>query len=167
MTDGTSNFILTAGHCGAVGTPWAADQAGAETLGETVQDTFPGDGDFSLIATDGTAVEQPSEVDLGDGTTQAITAAAEAVVGENVTRSGSTTGVSDGQVQALDATVNYPEGTVTGLIQTNVCAEPGDSGGPLFDGESAIGLTSGGDGDCTVGGERPAFLDAATVNKEA
>jgi hypothetical protein len=151
VTDGTSNFILTAGHCGAVGTPWAADQNGEATLGSTVKDTFPGDGDFSLIATDGTAIEQPSEVDLGN-TTQAIAVAAEAVVGEAVVRSGSTTGVHDGEVQALNATVNYPEGTVTGLIQTNVCAEPGDSGGPLFDGDKAIGLTSGGDGDCTVGG---------------
>jgi streptogrisin B len=38
------------------------------------------------------------------------------------------------------------------LIQTNVCAEPGDSGGPLYDGTKAIGLTSGGSGDCTTGG---------------
>jgi hypothetical protein len=152
VTDGTSNFILTAGHCGAVGTPWAADQAGAQTLGSTVKDTFPGDGDFSLISTDGTAIDQPSQVDLGNGQVQAIAAPAEAVVGETVTRSGSTTGVHDGQVTALNATVNYAEGTVTGLIQTTVCAEPGDSGGPLFDGDAAIGLTSGGDGDCTVGG---------------
>jgi streptogrisin B len=38
------------------------------------------------------------------------------------------------------------------LIQTNVCAEPGDSGGPLYDGTKALGLTSGGSGDCTSGG---------------
>ena len=33
-----------------------------------------------------------------------------------------------------------------------VCAEPGDSGGPLFDGTKAIGLTSGGSGNCSGGG---------------
>ena len=38
------------------------------------------------------------------------------------------------------------------MIRTNVCAEPGDSGGPLFSGSTAIGLTSGGSGDCTSGG---------------
>ena len=38
------------------------------------------------------------------------------------------------------------------LIQTNVCAEPGDSGGPLYDGTKALGLTSGGSGDCSTGG---------------
>ena len=40
----------------------------------------------------------------------------------------------------------------SGLIQTNVCAEPGDSGGPLYDGTQALGLTSGGSGDCSTGG---------------
>ena len=53
---------------------------------------------------------------------------------------------------AVNATVHYPQGTVTGLIQTTVCAEPGDSGGSLFDGTAAVGLTSGGSGDCTTGG---------------
>ncbi|MFD0852080.1 S1 family peptidase, partial [Actinomadura adrarensis] len=67
-------------------------------------------------------------------------------------RSGSTTGVSTGEVTAVDATVNFPEGTVTGMIQTTVCAEPGDSGGPLFSGTTALGLTSGGSGNCDIGG---------------
>ena len=59
-----------------------------------------------------------------------------------------------GTVQALNVTVNYgSEGIVYGLIQTNVCAEPGDSGGSLFDGSAAIGLTSGGSGNCTSGGQ--------------
>ncbi|MRT44577.1 S1 family peptidase, partial [Xylella fastidiosa subsp. multiplex] len=35
---------------------------------------------------------------------------------------------------------------------TNVCAEPGDSGGPLFSDGIALGVTSGGSGDCTSGG---------------
>ena len=33
-----------------------------------------------------------------------------------------------------------------------MCAQPGDSGGPLFAGTAALGLTSGGSGNCTVGG---------------
>ena len=71
-----------------------------------------------------------------------------------MTRSGCTTQVHDGTVTGLDATVNYGNGDiVNGLIQTDVCAEPGDSGGSLFDGDTALGLTSGGSGDCTSGGE--------------
>jgi streptogrisin C len=34
-----------------------------------------------------------------------------------------------------------------------VCAEGGDSGGPWLSGDQAQGVTSGGSGDCTVGGE--------------
>jgi hypothetical protein len=55
-------------------------------------------------------------------------------------------------VQALDVSVHYAEGTVNGMIQTNVCAEAGDSGGPLYDKTKALGLTSGGSGNCLVGG---------------
>jgi streptogrisin D len=94
-----------------------------------------------------------SSVDLYNDGSQPITGAADAFVGEQVTRSGSTSHVHSGSVQATDATVNYAEGTVFGLIQTDVCAEGGDSGGALFDGTAAIGLTSGASGDCTSGGQ--------------
>ena len=80
------------------------------------------------------------------------TRAAKAFVGENVTRDGSTTGIHTGKVTALNVTVHYQGGTVRGMIQTTVCAEPGDSGGPLYDGSKALGLTSGGSGDCKKGG---------------
>jgi streptogrisin D len=48
--------------------------------------------------------------------------------------------------------VNYAQGTVTGLIRTNICAQPGDSGGSLYAGSAALGLTSGGSGNCSSGG---------------
>jgi streptogrisin D len=65
----------------------------------------------------------------------------------------------------VNASVTYQEGTVDGLIDTNVCAEPGDSGGSLSDGSTALGLPSGGSGDCGSGGETffqpvPAALSA-------
>ncbi|MEU8689870.1 S1 family peptidase [Streptomyces sp. NPDC048665] len=143
-------YFLTAGHCGNDVKDWS-DQQGGQTIATTEQSTFPGN-DYSIAKyTDNT--DHPSEVDLYNGSTQKITKAADAVVGEKVQRSGSTTQVHDGTVQALNASINYQEGTVSGLIQTDVCAEPGDSGGALFDGESALGLTSGGSGDCTNGGQ--------------
>jgi streptogrisin B len=78
---------------------------------------------------------------------------ANAFVGESVKRTGSTTGTHSGTVTALNVTVHYAGGgTVRGMIQTNVCAEPGDSGGPLYDGTKALGLTSGGSGNCRSGG---------------
>ncbi|WHM40360.1 S1 family peptidase [Streptomyces sp. BPTC-684] len=150
--DGQPGFI-TAGHCGVAAKRWSLSANGAPAA--TVQKaTFPGNGDFSLLTYDDAATEAPSAVDTGAGKLVEITGAADASVGERVLRMGSTTGLHDGKVTGLDATVNYPEGTVTGLIRTDVCAEPGDSGGSLFTADgSAVGLTSGGSGNCTAGGE--------------
>ncbi|MFJ1750004.1 S1 family peptidase [Streptomyces sp. NPDC088116] len=162
--DGAPGF-LTAGHCGVAAEAWSDAQDGEPVA--TVQDaTFPGAGDFALATYDDAATEATSTVNTGDGQVVEITAAAEATVGQDVIRMGSTTGLNDGAVTGLDATVNYAEGTVTGLIQTDVCAEPGDSGGPLFTADgSAIGLTSGGSGDCTAGGET--FFQPVTTALEA
>jgi streptogrisin D len=147
---GQQDFFLTAGHCGNEVQEWTSDEQGAEAAGTTVQSSFPGN-DFALVeSAQGAAGE--SAVNLYNGESQEITEAAEAVVGQRVVRSGSTTGVADGNVTATGATVNFAEGTVTGMIQTTVCAEPGDSGGPLFAGTAALGLTSGGSGDCQTGG---------------
>ena len=148
--DGRPGF-LTAGHCTAAGRQFSL-AANGRPAATVVESTFPGNGDFALLTYNNRNTDAPSEVDTGDGTVQ-IRRAAEARVGRQVQRMGSTTGLRSGRVTGLNATVNYPEGAVTGLIQTTVCAEGGDSGGPLFtrNGE-AIGLTSGGSGDCRSGG---------------
>ncbi|WP_406389035.1 S1 family peptidase [Streptomyces sp. NBC_00887] len=144
-------YFLTAGHCTEGITSWSDSQGGAE-IGANEGSSFP-DNDYGLVKYTAD-VPHPSEVNLYNGSTQPITKAGEATVGMSVTRSGSTTQVHDGEVTALDATVNYGNGDiVNGLIRTTVCAEPGDSGGSLFSGDTAIGLTSGGSGDCSSGGE--------------
>jgi streptogrisin D len=152
VTNGTSDFILTAGHCGPTGSTWFADNTAQQQVGQTVNQSFPVN-DFSLIQyTSGKAGDGADVVAIGNGNGVRITGTGDAAVGQRVFRSGSTTGLRDGQVTGLDATVNYPEGTVSGLIETNVCAEPGDSGGPMFSEGIALGITSGGSGDCTTGG---------------
>ncbi|MET8946125.1 S1 family peptidase [Streptomyces sp. NPDC004542] len=152
VTNGQSDFILTAGHCGPAGSIWFADNQGNQQLGQTLKTNFPGN-DFSLIQyASGKAGDGADVVAIGNGNGVRITGAADPTVGQRVFRSGSTSGLHDGTVTGLDATVNYPEGTVTGLIQTTVCAEPGDSGGPLFSEGIALGVTSGGSGDCKTGG---------------
>ncbi|MFG3288512.1 S1 family peptidase [Streptomyces sp. NPDC048179] len=153
VTNGTTDFILTAGHCGPAKTIWFDEgQGNNQQVGTTIDTQFPGS-DFSLIQyANGKAGDNADLVAIGNGQGVRITGSADPTVGQKVFRSGSTSGLHDGTVTALNATVNYPEGTVTGLIQTNVCAEPGDSGGPLFSEGIALGVTSGGSGDCTVGG---------------
>jgi streptogrisin B len=137
-------YFLTAGHC-TQGYP-AYYTSSNTYIGPTVGTSFPTN-DYGIVRYDSSVAHS------GTVGSQDITSAANAYVGESVTRRGSTTGVHSGTVQALNATVNYGNGEVVyGLIQTNVCAEPGDSGGPLYDGTKAIGLTSGGSGNCSSGG---------------
>ncbi|MEU4209951.1 S1 family peptidase [Streptomyces sp. NPDC026206] len=155
--EGKPDAFLTAGHCGNPVKSWAETKGGAEIAHVPAGgSSFPGN-DYAIAEYTDATIDHPSEVDLYDGSFQAITGARDVVLGEAVQRSGSTTGprlghVSEGTVTGLNATVTYKEGRVTGLIKTNVCAEPGDSGGALFSGSDALGITSGGDGNCTDGG---------------
>ncbi|GED83003.1 S1 family peptidase [Streptomyces sp. 6-11-2] len=166
--DGSPAF-LTAGHCGVAAEQWSDSQNGAP-VATVDQATFPGS-DLALVTYDDPGTQAPSAVDVGNGQSVEITGAAEATVGATVFRMGSTTGLHNGTVTGLDATVNFQSetggvDTVTGLIQTNVCAEPGDSGGPLFTQDGgAVGLTSGGSGDCIRGGET--FFQPVTTALQA
>jgi streptogrisin D len=149
VRSGSTYYFLTAGHCGNIASTWYSNSGHTSVLGTTAGSSFPGN-DYAIVRYTGSA-SHPGSVDLYGGS-QDIASAANAFVGESVRRSGSTSHVRSGTVQAVNATVIYPPGRVSGLIRTNVCAEPGDSGGSLFDGSKAIGLTSGGSGNCTSGG---------------
>lgn len=148
VRSGSTYYFLTAGHCGKAEPTWWTSSSHSTLLGSTQSATFPGK-DYALVKYAASyAVDTVGKAGSVD-----ITSAANAFVGESVTRDGSTTGIHSGKVTALNVTVHYAGGgTVRGLIQTTVCAEPGDSGGPLYDGSKAIGLTSGGSGDCKTGG---------------
>jgi len=142
VVSGGTYYFLTAGHCGAVASTWYTNSSHTTQIGPVVSYTFPGS-DYALVRYANTSLTHPGGYTVAD-----------AFVGENVTRTGSTTGTHSGRVTALNVTVRYsgsPGGTVRGLIQTTVCAEGGDSGGPLYDGNRAVGLTSGGSGNCTSG----------------
>jgi streptogrisin D len=143
VRSGSTYYFLTAGHCTNGSTTWSG--AGA-TLGSTFGSSFPGN-DYGIVRYTNTSISKPSAV----GSVR-ITSASTPAVNQTVTRRGSTTGTHSGRVTRLNATVNYAQGAVTGMIQTTVCAEPGDSGGPLYSGSTAHGLTSGGSGNCRSGG---------------
>ncbi|MFF7332073.1 S1 family peptidase [Streptomyces sp. NPDC090306] len=144
---GSTYYFLTAGHCGEVASTWYSNSAKTTVLGTNVGYSFPGN-DFALVRYTNSSIAHPSAVG-----SQTISSAATPSVGTTVYRRGSTTGTHSGRVTALNTTVNYGSGDiVSGLIQTTVCAEGGDSGGPLYGGSVAYGLTSGGSGNCTSGG---------------
>jgi len=151
VRSGSTYYFLTAGHCGNIASSWYSNSSKTTLLGNTYGSSFPGN-DYAIVKYSTSYTNHPGTVDLYNGSSQDITSAGNASVGQAVKRSGSTTGVHSGSVTATNATVNYAEGSVSGLIRTNVCAEGGDSGGALFAGTVALGLTSGGSGNCSSGG---------------
>ncbi len=141
--------FVTAGHCGPVGARTSTQNGVAQ--GVTRASVFPGSADMGFVETNANFTPQPVVNDF-QGNLLPVAGNTEAPVGAAICRSGSTTGTRCGVVQAKNQTVNYPEGAVTGLTRTNVCAEGGDSGGPWLSGDQAQGVTSGGSGNCTAGG---------------
>jgi streptogrisin D len=136
-------YTLTAGHCTNISSSWLAQ---GTTLGTRAASSFPGD-DFGAIRVTNLALNPVGEV-LNRGAALDIVGSSQVPVGSSVCKTGSTTGTTCGVVQQYNVTVNYPQGTVRQLTRTNVCTQPGDSGGPLFAGNRAQAIVSGG----TTGG---------------
>lgn len=144
---GNTYYFVTAGHCTEGLPTYYTSSSRTTRIGPSTGTSFPVN-DYGIVRYDNAAVPHPGTVGNVD-----ITRAADPTIGQRVTRKGSTTGTHSGTVTGLNATVNYGGGDIVyGLIRTNVCAEPGDSGGPLYSGSTAHGLTSGGSGNCTSGG---------------
>ncbi|NML52663.1 S1 family peptidase [Streptomyces sp. R302] len=151
VRSGSTYYALTAGHCTDAASTWYTNSANTTLLGSRAGSSFPTN-DYGIIR-HSNASAADGRVYLYNGSYRDITGAGNAYVGQSVQRSGSTTGLRGGTVTGLNATVNYGGGDIVyGLIQTNVCAEPGDSGGAMFAGSTALGLTSGGSGNCSTGG---------------
>lgn len=144
-------YFLTSAHCvGPVGSTVYADPGRLVVLG--VVTAIDSGHDYALVRHTNSTIAKPSAVNLYNGTLRTITSVSTGFVGQAVMRAGNTTGLRSGTITALNVTVNFAGGTVTGLIRTTLCAEPGDSGGPLFAGSIALGMTTGGSGNCTTGG---------------
>ncbi|MFH9074450.1 S1 family peptidase [Streptomyces alboflavus] len=147
VRSGSTYYFLTAGHCTDGAGTWWANSAKTTVLGTTHGSSFPTN-DYGIVRYTNSSITKSGTVGSQD-----ITRAADPTVNQSVTRRGSTTGTHSGRVTGLNATVNYGNGDIVyGMIRTTVCAEPGDSGGPLYAGSTALGLTSGGSGNCSSGG---------------
>ncbi|MFF7200141.1 S1 family peptidase [Streptomyces sp. NPDC008141] len=142
---GTVHYFVTAGHCTNLGDTWSATSGGA-AIGTREGTSFPTN-DYGIVRYTGT--DQPAgSVNLYNGSYQDIASAADAIVGQAVHKSGSTTQVTAGTVTAVNVTVNYGDGPVYGMVRTTACSAGGDSGGAHFAGSVALGIHSGSAG-CT------------------
>lgn len=147
-TGSDGDYMVTAGHCTGEGGNAYGDQANQNLMGP-MSGNINEDGDYGFVHITGSGWTLTPKV---EGSDQDVAGAQAADVGASICRSGSTTNWHCGEVQEKNASVQYPDVTVSGLTGTNVCAEPGDSGGSFISADQAQGMTSGGSGDCTSGG---------------
>lgn len=142
--------FVTAGHCGQPG----ASVSGwdGSYIGNFQGSTFPGN-DFAWVNVGSGWWTTPVVLGWGTISDQLVRGSNEAPVGASICRSGSTTHWHCGTVQGKNITVNYAQGAVFSMTQTDVCVEGGDSGGSYISGDQAQGVTSGGSGNCTTGGQ--------------
>ncbi|MEW9527227.1 S1 family peptidase [Microbispora sp. NPDC049125] len=144
---GSTNGFVSAGHCATVGSSLTGYNRVA--MGSFQGYSFPGN-DYSWAAVNSNWTPRPWV--RGSSGNVTVSGSTVAVVGASICRSGSTTGWHCGTVQQRNTSVRYSQGTVSEVTRTNVCAEPGDSGGPFISGSQAQGVTSGGSGNCSSGG---------------
>ncbi|MFC6539168.1 S1 family peptidase [Nonomuraea salmonea] len=143
VTRGSTPGFVTAGHCGRAGSRTT------QPTGTFQGSSFPGN-DYAWVAAPNNTVTP--YVRGSGGANVTVRGSTQAAVGSSICRSGSTTGWRCGTIQQHNASVRYSQGTVSGLTRTSACAQPGDSGGSFISGSQAQGMTSGGSGNCSIGG---------------
>ncbi|MFI6641053.1 S1 family peptidase [Streptomyces sp. NPDC050504] len=143
VTKGGARYLLTAGHCTNAAANWSAT-SGGPVIGVREGTSFPTN-DYGIVKyNDGSGAT--GDVNLYNGSRQDIASAADAVVGQAIKKSGSTTKVTSGTVSAVNVTVNYSDGPVYNMVRTTACSAGGDSGGAHFAGTVALGIHSGSSG---------------------
>ncbi|RSN06957.1 serine protease [Streptomyces sp. WAC 05977] len=142
--------FVSAGHCGGTGSSVVGWDGSA--MGNFAGSSFPGN-DYAFIRIGNGWWTAPVVLGWGTVSDALVRGSWVAPVGTSVCRSGSTTHWHCGTVLGHNETVNYSQGAVHQMTRTNVCAEPGDSGGSFITGDQAQGVTSGGWGNCRSGGE--------------
>lgn len=147
----TGNSLLTAGHCTAGLPSWTTGSG--QPIGPSTGSSFPGN-DFGIIRNDG-------GVPLTGGYSPGNSSP-----GQSVCKYGSTTGTTCGTTLRTNVTVDYGGGDVVGgLYEVNICVEPGDSGGAMVAGSTALGITSGSllsGGRCLPGSQARGYFQPVT-----
>ena len=142
--NGTSSFVYTAAHCGAIGTPTSHSGTG---IGQFVARDAAFD-DAIMQVTNPFWVVGPWIWTYSGGGFVTVVNIADALVGAPVCKSGRTTAITCGTVTGVGETVNFGGLIVQNLTRHDACVEPGDSGGsnygpPNSAGVFALGTSTG------------------------
>lgn len=135
--------VVTAAHCAGADGTRAALPDGEEfgTMTRTERERI----DTALIAVDPGFADRfrTNLVGTGTDTTQAISGTAAPVVGQKACKTGARTGFSCGTISDVGATIDVAgTRTLVGAFTVDLCALPGDSGGVVFSGDKALGISS-------------------------
>lgn len=148
-------FVLAAGHCVSPGTAWYGVGG---YIGPAASSSFPAN-DYGLIRVTSEAAMSTSLIDRhSSGGDIPISGVATPYVGMSVCSSSPVSGWRCGTITGVNHTVCYPQGCVYQLARSNICADPGGSGAPVVTNPAsgipvrAVGLISGGSGNCSSGG---------------
>ncbi|MGW2425937.1 S1 family peptidase [Streptomyces sp. NPDC001709] len=141
-------YMLTAGHCMGDGAVTWHRRSGDIPLGRATDWVYGNDtnqSDYGVVEYTNSNVTPYGTIQYKDGSEGQISRAASAFDGEKVKRVGTMSQDLVGMVLATDATVTYTDGTTLHhMIEASNCSVHGDSGGPLFSDEMALGILSGG-----------------------
>lgn len=153
-----NRFVLTAGHCYKDSADWRAwdgTELANHYLGHIEAGAFPGD-DYAAIRVNGFGdwwEEAPggwpsTVVYWGGSQNIPIQYESSSYIGESACMSGWASKSSCGTVTKIDFTNTYSDGStvnhLTELSGSTLKAGHGDSGGPVWTGNTALGLVSGG-----------------------
>jgi hypothetical protein len=151
----TARYVLVAGHCLGGGGTWSGVGG---VIGPEAGASFPGN-DFGLISVQSAAALSTPLVDrYTAGPDVTIIGVKSPAAGMPVCSSNPVTGWRCGSITAINQTVCYAQGCVTGLARSTICQEAGASGAPVVTNPGAgttvyaVGLSSGSSGNCSSGG---------------
>ena len=145
---------ISAGHCDPdlanAGTPAASavhELRALDVLGPkvgTFEETSLDNHDYSVIriSDDARARFENNIVRIPNAAPLFITGTATPVVGAPACKSGARTGFSCGVVNAVQQSVEVGTRHMNDSFSMNICALPGDSGGPVVTGTMALGVSS-------------------------
>ncbi|HCT79526.1 MAG TPA: protease, partial [Micromonosporaceae bacterium] len=140
---GSAYYMLTAGHCAEIGYYFYVPTYyyGTQYVGYAVDYDFGYWGDSALIYIEDAAWWRPRGWVYPQ---TVIRSYGYDYVGQYVCKQGSTTGYTCGRITQTNATVHYPDRTLTGMTWSTACVAAGDSGSGVYYGSRAHGILSGG-----------------------
>ncbi|MEV8374973.1 S1 family peptidase [Kribbella sp. NPDC056861] len=131
--------FVTAGHCTRPGGQVVGWDGSA--MGVVRGSSYPGN-DYGWVQTGYGWWTTPVVGGWGQVPDTLVRGSADAPVGVSTCKSGYRTHWTCGVIQQKNVSVSVAGGRVDGLTRTNVCIQPGDSGGSVISGDQAQGVVS-------------------------